>query len=106
MPKTKSGSSSSWKVVGILIAVIGVAIIAYGIYGWLVTPSYAGLRHAYPMGTNVTYNQTSFNATARRAEFGMINTRSGPYEVVIGILTALIGVMLYKYAVLKASISR
>jgi nitrogen fixation protein FixH len=108
MAKTKN-SNSPWKIVGILVAVIGVAIMAYGIYGMLAKPSYSGLRRAYPMGanaSNMTYNQTAFNSTARRASLGMAGTRPGLYETVIGILTALLGVMLYKYAALKASLSK
>jgi hypothetical protein len=109
MQKTKGKSDGLWKIAGILIAVIGVAIMAHGIYGWFSMPSYSGFRHAYPMGanaSNMTYNQASFNSTARRASSGMASTRPGLYETVIGILTALLGVMLYKYAALKASLSR
>jgi nitrogen fixation protein FixH len=108
MPKTqsKSGSNSAWKIIGIVIAVLGVAIMAYGVYGWLARPSYSGIRHAYPVA-NATYNQTSFNATAaRRLGFGAASMRPGPYEAVIGLLTALLGVMVFKYAALKASIAK
>lgn len=99
-----SKSSKIWgamKIVGIVIAVLGVVVAAYSGYTLVAAP------HVFTHGSGgfngtgteggAGFNQSRFNSgVAFRPAFG-----GGIYGIVIGILAILLGVVTYKYAELN-----
>lgn len=109
--KAQKRSNGSWgavKIAGVLVALLGVAIGLYGLYG-LLSPAAFGSIRQYPNGrANFTasagLNLTRFNST-RMAGYTM-GMRAGPYDLAIGVLMLLLGIVTLKYASLRVSIDR
>lgn len=115
--KESKSSLALWKTaktVGILIMALGIIIGAYFAYGLASFGSRAG-RFARGAGTgfptNHTFNQsnpnqTYFNSTRIGTRFAGISQLSTYGEgIVIGLLVLLLGIMAFKYAGLKVSMT-
>ena len=102
--KKPSGEWSTARVAGLLLAVIGIAVAAYGLYG-MFNPDACSAQYQPGNYTGApAFNRTGFSQYGQQGAIAM--GRSGIYVLIIGVLAALLGAMTMKYAVLKTASER
>ncbi len=116
MPEKTPEKKQMWKyvkILGIVVLVLGVALLGYSAYTLLAGPaSYS--QHAFTMNATAraAFNATRAAAGARLnqsrytaiAATGAYGARGGMGNVLSGILLILLGALLFKYAQLKETI--
>lgn len=115
MAEKKAGTTmwKATKVIAILLVVIGIITIVYSIYAWsTIGAVVAGLSGR---GFNRTgFNQSGFNRTAYNGSYFNSTLAAGRFAsrrafplnsylegIVIGVLMLLLGILTFKYSVLK-----
>ena len=111
--QVKSAKKVGWnplQVVGLVLSVLGILMLAYSAYSFFS----GGARVTYPAGSfrhtpGVGFNGTAPNGTAFNTAYysgRATGASSRLYPILSGVLMLLLGVTVFKYGKLKASIVR
>ncbi len=107
----KKANTTMWKAakaIGVILAILGVIMVAYSAYVWSSFGSRVGSAYVRRMPGGYLnasgYNQSGFNQSRLTGSSRLGLFRISPYAegIVIGILMILLGIVTYKYASIKA----
>lgn len=106
--KSSAATHKAIKSIGILLAAIGVLIGVYAGFLWFSSGARAGTFVHRGLPGNATFNQSRFNQSSFNSTRTGVGFAAGALSylegIAIGVLMLLLGIVTFKYAVLKAEV--